>query len=654
MMRLRPSVRVLLCACLALCGCEGSGPELAQKTPNPASVVAPLEEDEVPIEPTEPAPDWLDEISTEADWRRLAAPSNEHAIARTEVVKVLWDHATDRLYFCQSARWPIHYDFAVRFIASATRPLGDRRTFNRRQYLRADREMQMASLVRYRDGDLWAVELGPADSLSGDGIAALFQRIGPHVFFGDQLQFRPRSGIHRRHIADVRGALRVLDPNVVWTGVRYQPVTLGDTVGRLRFVEGPIDPGSVVPDQILVLDHVPDDIPLCAGIVTSEIQAPLAHVAVLSQSRGTPNMALRGVFQDGQLRALDGTIVRLEVGAGEYTVEPATPDALRRALRTRRPATLSPPTLDVATNAIANVCELRLDDAPWAGAKAAQLGEVCGAGLPTPGGFVVPAHHYRAHLSRHAIDATARTLRDTPRFDADGRAREAALGALRERIERPAVEARLVREIASRIRAHRHTRWIFRSSTNAEDLPGFSGAGLYASAVTGADPDDAAIEDALRTVWASVWTRRAWDERDYYGLDHDAVGMAVLVQPFVSDPVAMGVAITENPFSTQRSGILVNLAPPGGSVTAAREALPEQVLLYRHSRPELLSLATGHEDRPLLSSRAMRPLRERLDQVHTHMMALWGERADAADVEFALLRDGTAIILQARPYRMRR
>ncbi|MCB9598414.1 MAG: hypothetical protein H6719_37215, partial [Sandaracinaceae bacterium] len=209
--------------------------------------------------------------------------------------------------------------------------------------------------------------------------------------------------------------------------------------------------------------------------------------------------------------------------------------------------------------------------------------------------------------------------------------------------------------IAARVRRARGRRWIFRSSTNAEDLPGFSGAGLYESVVTVADPDDAAIAAAVREVWASVWSRRAWDEREYYRLDHDAVAMAILAQPFLDGVTAMGVAITENPFSTQRSGILVNLAPPGSSVTAAEgEELPEQVLLYRHSRPEVISRSTRNGGRAILAEASMRPLRDRLEQVHVHMMERWGDRADAADVELALLGDGSAVILQARPYRMRR
>ena len=65
-----------------------------------------------------------------------------------------------------------------------------------------------------------------------------------------------------------------------------------------------------------------------------------------------------------------------------------------------------------------------------------------------------------------------------------------------------------------------------RSSTNAEDLSGFSGAGIYASFlnVRGAE----ALSHAIRDVWASVWNQRAYEERSFYGSDHRAVFGAVL------------------------------------------------------------------------------------------------------------------------------
>ncbi len=51
-----------------------------------------------------------------------------------------------------------------------------------------------------------------------------------------------------------------------------------------------------------------------------------------------------------------------------------------------------------------------------------------------------------------------------------------------------------------------------RSSTNAEDLPDFSGAGLYVSHSATASGDKSASV-RIREVWASVWRWRAFEER---------------------------------------------------------------------------------------------------------------------------------------------
>lgn len=157
-------------------------------------------------------------------------------------------------------------------------------------------------------------------------------------------------------------------------------------------------------------------------------------------------------------------------------------------------------------------------------------------------------------------------------------------------------------------------------------------------------------------MWASVFTRRAWDEREWARIDHDAVGMAVLVQPFLSNLRAIGVAITENPFSERRSGILVNLAPAGESVTdGPGDLLPEQILLYRHSSPEVLSRDARVAAGFLLPRDRLQPLRVLLDRVHAHFVGRWPDPADdAVDVELAIRRDGAPVLLQARPYRMRR
>ena len=81
----------------------------------------------------------------------------------------------------------------------------------------------------------------------------------------------------------------------------------------------------------------------------------------------------------------------------------------------------------------------------------------------------------------------------------------------------------------------------FRSSTNAEDLGNFTGAGLYTSKSGDWDPTGEDIEEAIQKVWASVWYARAWEEREYWGIQHELVGMAMLVNPTYQDEQANGV-----------------------------------------------------------------------------------------------------------------
>ena len=68
-----------------------------------------------------------------------------------------------------------------------------------------------------------------------------------------------------------------------------------------------------------------------------------------------------------------------------------------------------------------------------------------------------------------------------------------------------ALEARLEADFPA-------TRLKLRSSTNAEDLAHHTGAGLYESRSAAVGDPARRVDDALRTVWASVWNARAFEE----------------------------------------------------------------------------------------------------------------------------------------------
>jgi hypothetical protein len=646
---------------VAVAGCSdppGTIPPAPPSTLTPAPIavsVAPQDDPPPPIAAAlashvDERIDSLPRLDDEAAWRRVAVPSDEHAIARTEVVKVLFDRTRDELHFCQSERWPLHYDFVMHTHPEERERYPAMRDFMTRNYLRPDRAYVLGSVVHYVEADLWALELGPADTLDARGTADLLERLAARAFFGPRLRFHPRS--ERQIEAAARAELPTLDSDELWRGVRYQPVSLGEAIGRVRVVTGTLDPTTIHGDEILVLAETPGDLPPVRALVTGDLQTPLSHVAVLSESRGTPDMALRGVTDDPAWRAFEGRTARLVVGARSFTLE-ATEEAPLARERASRPL----PPVDASARALLTLEGLTLEDVPRVGTKAAQLGEVRALGLPTADGFVVPMGQYLAHLERNGLDVRAATLREDARFETDRALRDRALASLRARLASAELDPLLLEELALRAAALETERVILRSSTNAEDLPGWSGAGLYDSVVVEAH-DREALARALREVWASVYTLRAFDERELAGVSHDEVAMAVLVQPFLGDVRAMGVVITENPHSSRRRGYLVDLEPRGSSVTATVESRPEQWLLYLHSAPELVSRSSLVEGTLLDAASAVR-LRDQLTALHEGLLARWRARmperpVSSVDAEIALDARGAAVFLQARPYLRRR
>jgi hypothetical protein len=605
--------------------------------------------DDRPPAPDEDAPDSLPRIGSQADWDSLAYRPADATMAHTEVVKLVIDREDDwRTYFAQSARWPLHYYFVKELID----PLADHTAFNVRQYRRPDRRFILASLVRYRDAGVWSLELVPGDTLSADRLRRLHAHVRERVFFGDDLRFRTLSPGHVRR-AQAAGVPTV-DEQELQAAQRYQPVVLGVTHGYLRIVR---DRGALMdarPNDIVVVHAIPEDLPPVAGLITAQLQAPLAHVAVLSRSRGTPDMALRDATHDPQLTALDGELVKLTVGAQAMTVERAPLEAARAEWDARRPPNdYTPPVRQPTPPLPIPVCEVGVGDADVVGAKAAQLGELCRMdGVETPGGFALPFGAFLEHLRTAGIDTAA--LARVTAMD-DRRRRRAALTELRATIERTPVSRALLQRVRARLaRGRPH---IFRSSTNAEDLEGFSGAGLYRSVVVDPGASDAALADALREVWASVYLERAWEERAWARIEQPAVAMAVLVQPFVDDVVATGVAITANPFTQVRPGVFVNLQTRAEGVTAAEgDELPEQLLIYTWTEePEVFVLGRSSRTggRPILEGEEPAQLARLLRTIHRELTPTYEGEANAVDVEVLLTRDRRFVTVQARPITVR-
>lgn len=203
-----------------------------------------------------------------------------------------------------------------------------------------------------------------------------------------------------------------------------------------------------------------------------------------------------------------------------------------------------------------------------------------------------------------------------------------------------------------------------RSSANGEDLEQLAGAGLYDS-VIGVRPAECA--DAIRRVWASIWTRRATLSRIQAGIPHEGIHMAVLVQAMV-DPALSFVMHTVDPASKDPEIAYVELAVGLGETlaSACQPGTPYRIRCNRVTgKTTLVNCASfSYALRP---GPGGEPVKERLnyslDAVAAHAAALQNMGTRLAkiatllqdrlgcpqDVEGMLTRDNHLYIVQTRP-----
>jgi phosphoenolpyruvate synthase/pyruvate phosphate dikinase len=197
--------------------------------------------------------------------------------------------------------------------------------------------------------------------------------------------------------------------------------------------------------------------------------------------------------------------------------------------------------------------EIGAKDADLVGAKAANYAEMynvlknkTGYQIVQPG-FAIPFAYYDAHIKDTGIDLSIKNTIETIRAENDPVETEILLAALREELMKSSIDHQLIADVKAKIDTHYPTQSIrFRSSTNSEDLANFSGAGLYTSTSYNPGKKGSSIETAIKTVWASVWNRRAFDEREFYGINHETVFAAIQLNPGYPEEEGNGVAISRN------------------------------------------------------------------------------------------------------------
>ena len=600
----------------------------------------------------------LPEIRTRDDFDLLARVyerSRFHALPH--VMFVIDRSAGDRVYYVNSKLYRFHKDFVNSTYLSLERG----RAFYDNNYSKPDRRFLLGTIALHSAANKFSFEFWEGDQLTADLLAATINALD-RTFF-TTLYFKPNSIAQRQAAGQLTQSskLQILDPGET-SNEQYQPLNLGVGIGQLRIIDSLTDDTIIDRNQIVIFKQVPVHLTPLSGVITTNPATPLSHINLLAKSWAIPNASIKNA--DTLFKALEGKYVRFEARENDYSLSLA--DSREVDERNRKwieRGDLVTPPADLNFRRLTDLKLQRSRDAQRFGAKSANLGEIINArlaGLAVPSGFSIPFRFYQDFVRRNNLEERIAAAVEQDRFVHDSRYRKSRLAEIRRWITDGTHDESFRRAVLEKVAKEYAGMGLFvRSSTNAEDLPNFSGAGLYTTVpnVTSADQ----LMEAIKTVWASIWNFEAYEARESFGMNHFGVYPAVLVQQGI-DADSAGVAITKDPFNpSDLDAVFVNAKRGLGIKVVEGRRVAEQVIFHPGSN-RIQVLTRSDEDSMLkfdekggVKEVTIEPQRRvltdamvrRLSSAALHIKRIFKGRDQ--DIEWIYSR-GRLYIVQSRPF----
>ncbi|OXM61682.1 PEP/pyruvate-binding domain-containing protein [Amycolatopsis vastitatis] len=543
-------------------------------------------------------------------------------------VKVVVDRENSVIHFLNDARHSFHAIYIGEEILGVPgeRVRAEIDSYNEAFYHAPDRRFLLGILALHPQ--LLSLETVEVDTMPAELIREFHAFVAQYVDPALPLLFKPANQLQERLVREIPASeLPRVFAHELFSTAPFVALNPGTVTGRLRAFRTEAEYRAATLDwtDIIVMDRVPDDIPRLSGIVNARHTTPLSHTNVLATGWQIPNAVQLDVLAEIDRRGLDGKWVEYTVDSQASSIsltEVAAPAEAAPPSWYAQRVTLEEP--EAGHNPIVNLTRLRASDRHRYGTKAANLGElhhVLANGSQRLLGFYQvprpPRDNLLPYLARLLdvapeadLAAAAHRLLDehirVPRgvalpFSLQRRFLESspriqqAIGKLKMALELDAREieplcvelqglirsARLPGALAGEIDSALVSQlagvraFVVRSSSNAEDLAGFSAAGIYESInhVTTAERIFASVKE----VWASLVSVRSVRLRHQAGISLDECFMGVVIQEQVSADFG-GVLVTTNPMNrADFRSVYVNVSPEVTDVVDG-SALPMQYL----------------------------------------------------------------------------
>jgi hypothetical protein len=599
---------------------------------------------------------WLPRIASQTEFDALSVTYDpETPYALPHLIFVIDRKENNRIYYVNKKKYSFHKDFVNGNYLSLERG----REFFENNYLKPNRRFILGTVAFQTPVKRWTFEFWEGDLIPAEQIKLTYEIINKTFFV--PVAYKPNSLRQDQESQALAGINRVLQSEIN-KEQGYQALNVARGVGRVHVIEKLDDHVEIGFNEILVLSEVPLQLPPVAGIITSQPSTPLSHINLLAKGWGVPNAYIKNAHE--LLKQYDGWWVSFETKHDGYSIKRADLNQVREYQRRMAARTdLLRPRYDLAERRLLSLTEQRATSSRAFGSKSANLGEVANAKLPgilVPPGFTIPFFYYDSFLKQNKLDDEIYEMMNDQKFVHDPAYRRARLTELRQKIQAGKVSEPLRRAVLRRIAAEYRGKGVFvRSSSNSEDLPNFSGAGLYTTVpnVKG----DLELIEAIKTVWASLWNFEAYEARERANVDHTKIFMAVLLQEGINSE-SSGVMITRDPFDGENKGAIYISAKRGlGIKVVEGKRVAEQIIfrprsnavrvLTRSAEDSLLTFDEngGVKEVPITDERAVLTddIIRRLVRAATTIKRVFNGREQ--DIEWAFMK-GQIYIVQSRPF----
>ena len=532
----------------------------------------------------------LPAIKSQADFDKISVTYDANTpFALPHLNFVIDRKNNNRIYYVNKKRYSFHKDFVNGTYLSLERG----RDFFVNNYLNANRRFILGTVAYQTPIHRWTFEFWEGDLIPADQIQLTYDIINKTFF--TPVAFKPNSLRQDEASRSLAGMERVLQSDIA-KEQEYQALNMAKGLGRIHIIPKLDDHVEIGFNEILVLDEVPVQLPPVAGIITSQPSTPLSHINLLAKGWGIPNAYIKNAKE--LFKQYDGWWVSFETLREKYTIKRADMDQLREYQRRQaQRLDVMKPRFDLSETRLLDLSQQRARSSIAFGGKSANLGEVMNARLPgivVPGGFTIPFYYYDDFIKRNNLDDVIFGLLNDQKFVHDPSYRREQLVQLRQKIESAEFDPELRRKILQKVAAEYAGKGLFvRSSSNSEDLPNFSGAGLYTTVpnVRG----EQQLIDAIKKVWASLWNFEAYEARERASVDHSKIFMAVLLQEGINSE-SSGVMITADPFDPENRGVIYISAKRGLGIKVVEGQRIAEQIIYRPRTNAVQVLTRSAED----------------------------------------------------------